>query len=52
MKKKILFVDEDISIGEDFKSAFSKEIAMEQYSIILCQSGEEALKIIEKKIMI
>ena len=48
MPQKILFVDEDISIGEDFKSAFRKEIAMEQYSIILCQSGEEALKIIEK----
>jgi CheY-like chemotaxis protein len=48
MLRKILFVDEDISIGEDFQSAFSKEIAMELYSIILCQSGEEALKIIEK----
>ena len=48
MPQKILFVDEDLSIGEEFKSAFSKEIARELYSIILCQSGESALKIIEK----
>jgi YesN/AraC family two-component response regulator len=46
MKKKLLLVDEDISIGEDFKSAFSKEIAMQQYEIILCHKPEDALEII------
>ena len=47
MKKKLLLVDENISIGEDFKSAFSKEIAMQQYEIIICHKPEVALEIIE-----
>jgi DNA-binding response OmpR family regulator len=47
MKKKLLLVDENISIGEDFKSAFSKEIAMQQYEIIICHKPEDALEIIE-----
>ena len=48
MLKKILFVDESRSLYDDLKSVFTKEISAKEYEIIGCQSGEQALEIINK----
>ena len=48
MLKKILFVDESISLYDDLKSVFTEEISGKEYEIMGCQSGEQALEIINK----